>query len=131
MPRGARRLSESRVYHVIIRGNERQKIFRNIEDKERFLETLRIKRKDWNFEYLAYCLMDNHVHLIIDQGEEDIAKIMQGINVRYAYYFNRRYNRIGHLFKDRFKSEVIEDERYLLAAISTIFRRDLFAETAH
>ena len=120
MPRGARRLSQSRVYHIIIRGNERQRIFRSVEDKERFLETLRVKRKDGNFEYLAYCLMDNHVHLIIDQGEEDIAKIMQGINVRYAHYFNKRYDRIGHLFQDRFKSEVIEDERYLLATVRYI-----------
>ena len=117
MPRRARRLSESRVYHVIIRGNERQKIFKHVEDKKRFIETLRLKRKELHYEYLAYCLMDNHVHLIIDQGGADIGKVMQGINVRYVYYFNKKYNRIGHLFQDRFKSEVIEDERYLLAAI--------------
>lgn len=120
MPRGARRQSQSRVYHIIVRGNDRQNIFRSIEDKERFLETLMVKRRDRNFEYLAYCLMDNHVHLIIDQGEEDIAKIMQSINIRYAHYFNKRYDKIGHLFQDRFKSEVIEDERYLLAAVRYI-----------
>lgn len=120
MPRRARRLSESKIYHIIIRGNERQNIFRSAEDKEKFLEILRIKRKEGCYEYLAYCLMDNHVHLIIDQGEENIAKIMQGINVRYAQYFNKRYDRIGHLFQDRFKSEEIGDDRYLLAAVRYI-----------
>lgn len=130
MPRGSRRLSKSRLYHIIVRGNERQRIFRSIRDKERFLEILKVKRKDCNFEYLAYCLMDNHVHLIIDQGEDDIAKIMQGITIRYAQYFNKRYERIGHLFQDRFRSEVIEDERYLLAAIRYIHNNPVKAGIA-
>lgn len=130
MPRRARRLSQSRVYHIIIRGNDRQRIFRSIEDKERLLEILKLKHKDWNFEYLAYCLMDNHVHLIIDQGEEDISKIMQGINIRYVHYFNKRYDRTGHLFQDRFKSEVIEDEKYLLAAVRYVHNNPVKAGMA-
>lgn len=60
--------------------------------------------------------MDNHVHLLMSEGTEEISKIMKRINVSYAYYFNQKYGRIGHLFQDRFKSEGIEDDTYLLAA---------------
>ena len=65
----------------------------------------------------AYCLMDNHIHLLVNEGNDEIARIMKRINVSYAYYFNKKYQRVGHLFQDRFKSEAIEDDTYLLAAV--------------
>jgi REP element-mobilizing transposase RayT len=74
--------------------------------------------------------MDNHVHLIIDQGEIISLKSCRVLNVRYAYYFNRQYNRIGHLFQDRFKSEIIEDEKYLLAAIRYVHNNPVKAGMA-
>jgi len=120
MPRISRQLSESKVYHVMIRGNERKNIFLNDQDRERFIDTLRVKNKEKAFLVYAYCLMDNHVHLLINEGRDQITKIMQRICVSYAYYFNKKYNRTGHLFQDRFKSEAIENERYLLAALRYI-----------
>lgn len=120
MPRQARTLSKSRIYHIMIRGNERRNIFLNEEDRTCFIDTIFIKLKASGSKLYAYCLMDNHVHLIIGEEKEEIAKIMKRINVSYVLYFNRKYKRVGHLFQDRFKSETIENDNYLLEAIRYI-----------
>ena len=64
--------------------------------------------------------MDNHVHLLINEDSDEIGRIMKRINISYAYYFNKKYGRVGHLFQDRFKSEGIENDTYLLAAVRYI-----------
>ena len=115
MPRYQRILSKTGTYHVMMRGNERKNLFLDEEDKQRFLETLFIKKKETGFFLYAYCLMDNHVHLLIKESEESLATTMKRVNASYAFYFNQKYHRVGHLFQDRFKSEPIEDERYLMA----------------
>jgi len=120
MPRNQRILSETGTYHVMMRGNERKNLFLDEEDKQRFLETLFIKKQETGFLLYAYCLMDNHVHLLIREGEESLATTMKRVNTSYAFYFNQRNQRVGHLFQDRFKSEPIEDERYLMAAVRYI-----------
>ena len=127
MPRVGRKLSESKTYHVMIRGNERRKIFLDDEDRSRFIDILYGKSKNNRYTVYAYCLMDNHVHLLIMEGNEEISLIMKRINVSYAYYFNKKYGRIGHLFQDRFKSEVIEDESYLLAVVRYIHNNPVMA----
>ncbi|MDP4094737.1 MAG: transposase [Bacillota bacterium] len=128
MPRKTRLRAESRVYHVMIRGNERKNIFLDDKDHFRFIDTLRDKHKNKTFSIYAYCLMDNHVHLLINEGSEGISHIMSRIETSYAYYFNKRYNRIGHLFQDRFKSEIIDDDSYLLAAVRYIHNNPVKAE---
>ncbi len=116
MPRYHRQQSPSKIYHVMLRGNEGKNIFVDDEDKARFLDTLkRMKEKD-NYYLYSYCLMDNHVHLLIAEGEDSLSRSMKRIGVSYAYYFNRKNGRIGHLFQDRFKSEVIDEDAYLLSA---------------
>ena len=114
MPRVQREKGEFSTYHIIQRGNERKSIFLNDEDKERFIAILIKTREKYNFLVYCYCLMDNHVHLIINDNGNDISKIMKSINVSYAAYFNRIYQRYGHLFQDRFRSEIINDDAYLL-----------------
>lgn len=126
MPRQMRRQSKSKIYHVMIRGNERKNIFLDDEDRTRFINTLikvaglssreKNSNNDKKIWIYAYCLMDNHVHLLINEGEDEISRIMKRISTSYAYYFNKKYRRIGHLFQDRFKSEAIENDNYLLAA---------------
>jgi REP element-mobilizing transposase RayT/DNA-binding transcriptional regulator YiaG len=120
MPRQSRQLSESKIYHVMIRGNARKNIFLDEEDKNRFIEILSEKNKDRKFAIYAYCLMDNHVHFLINEGSDEIGRIMKRINISYAYYFNKKYVRTGHLFQDRFKSEGIENDAYLLSAVRYI-----------
>ncbi len=113
MPRQARDKGEFSIYHVIQRGNEKKSIFLSDEDRSRFIEILVNMKKKYNFLLYAYCLMDNHVHLIIDDNGNDISKIVTSINISYAQYFNRIYSRCGHLFQDRFKSEMVNNDAYL------------------
>ncbi|CUH97709.1 hypothetical protein P22_3844 [Propionispora sp. 2/2-37] len=120
MPRQSRKLSESKIYHVMIRGNERKNIFLTEEDKQRFIDTLCEKNKDQTYAIYAYCLMDNHVHLLINEGSDGISQIMKRINISYVYYFNKKYGRMGHLFQDRFKSEPVDTDVYLLSAVRYI-----------
>jgi REP element-mobilizing transposase RayT len=120
MPRQARKLSESKIYHVMIRGNEKKDIFLDNEDKIRFIDILCEKNKSQTYVVYAYCLMDNHVHLLLNEASDEISRIMKRINISYAYYFNKKYGRIGHLFQDRFKSEAIDTDSYLLSAVRYI-----------
>jgi len=120
MPRKARVLSSTSIYHVMIRGNRKQDIFLEDDDRFRFIKILeKIKRKE-EYELYAFCLMNNHVHLLIKEKNERLSRIMKRINISYANYFNQKYQQIGHLFQDRYKSEPIENESYLLAVLSYI-----------
>lgn len=130
MPRHQRILSETRTHHVMMRGNERKNLFLDEGDKQRFIDTLFVKKEETGFIVYAYCLMDNHIHLLVKEGTEGLATMMKRINASYAYYFNQKYNRVGHLFQDRFKSEPIEDERYLLAVIRYIHNNPVKAGIA-
>ena len=113
MPRIQREKGEFSTYHIIQRGNERKNIFLCDEDKLRFLNTMAKTREKYNFLVYGYCLMDNHVHLLINDNGNDISKLMKSINVSYVSYFNRVYKRFGHLFQDRFRSEIIDEDPYL------------------
>lgn len=117
MPRGNRKLSASKVYHIMVRGNEKKDIFLDDKDRSKFLDILRDKKKAGEYYLYAYCLMSNHVHLVIKEGTDEISKIMKRINTSYAYYYNKKYKRVGHVFQDRFKSEGIDNDRYLLSVI--------------
>lgn len=114
MPRVQRIKGEFSTYHVVQRGNEKKNIFRNDEDKFKFLEIISKAREKYSFLVYAYCLMDNHIHLLINDNGNDISKLMKSINVSYVSYFNHTYQRCGHLFQDRFRSELVKDDRYLL-----------------
>jgi len=98
----------------MLRGNERKSIFNSDEDKQRFMETVDEKKRGNRFYLHAFCLMDNHIHLMLSEGVEDIARVMKRITVSYVYYFNKKYKRVGHLFQDRFKSEVVEQDSHVL-----------------
>ena len=74
MPRQRRKLGESKTYHIMVRGNERKNLFIDREDRVRFLDTLYEKNKERKYEILAYCIMDNHVHLLINEGSEGISR---------------------------------------------------------
>ena len=115
VPRIARiKKGEYCTYHVIQRGNERKNIFLDDKDKVKFLDTLARTKGKFNCKVYAYCLMNNHVHLVIDTNGSDISQLMKSLNVSYVMYFNRKYERCGHLFQDRFKSEIIDNDQYLL-----------------
>ena len=114
MPRTQRAKAEFTTYHIIQRGNERKNIFSCDADKFRFLDIMAKTREKYNFLLYCYCLMNNHIHLLVNDNGNDISKLMKSINVSYVSYFNRVYERCGHLFQDRFRSEIVDNDPYLL-----------------
>jgi len=127
MPRQARVLSRSKVYHIMLRGNDRQKIFLDEDDKNKIIAILSDKKRNEAFFIYAFCVMDNHIHLIIKEGGDGLSRAMKRIATSYAFHFNKKYRRIGHVFQDRYKSENIEDDSYLLSAIRYIHQNPLKA----
>jgi REP element-mobilizing transposase RayT len=130
MPRRSRIHSLSGVYHIMMRGNEKMDIFMDDEDKSKLMDILFDKQVISGYKLYAYCLMRNHIHLVLKECKETLAQCMKRINVSYAYYFNKKYCRVGHLFQDRFKSECIDDESYLLSAIRYIHNNSVTAKIA-
>lgn len=116
MPRLARKKSTTGIYHVMLRGIDKRDIFLDNEDKLKFLNNLKSAKEQAKFQILGYCLMDNHVHLLIKESEEIGASIKR-LTVGYVGWHNKKYERTGHLFQNRFLSETVENERYLLTVI--------------
>ena len=115
MPRGARQKSSNKVlYHVTERGNERRALFHDDEDRLRFLDIVKRNQEKYGFKVYAYCLMTTHLHLLLACHDVDISQVMKSINVSYVIFFNRKYERCGHLFQDRFKSELVDTNEYVI-----------------
>ncbi len=104
MARMARKKSGSGVYHVVVRGINRQTIFFDDEDKKVFLNRIKLHKAGGACEVYAFCLMGNHAHLLIKEKAKPVAKIMQGLLASYVRWFNRKYEREGGLFQDRYKA---------------------------
>ncbi len=104
-------------YHVICRGNQRQAIFRSDADRGYYLERLEEYRQRYGFKVYAYVLMSNHVHLLIETGKVGLSKIMQGLQLRYTGYYNRKYKKVGHLFQGRYKAILCDRQAYLLELV--------------
>ena len=127
MPRSARRKSATDIYHVMLRGINRQIIFQDEEDYRRFLRTLSECKQLSGFELFCYCLMPNHIHLLLRVKNEPIDKILRRIGSRDVYWYNQKYERVGHLFQDRYKSEPVEDDTYFLTVLRYIIQNPVKA----
>lgn len=127
MPRQPRRQSSSDIYHVITRGNSKQTIFEDDLDRKRFLKLLEDQAISNHLEIFAYCLMTNHVHMLLRSPKETLSSSCGAIFSSYAAWFNSRNERIGHLFQDRFKSEAVEDDAYFITVIRYIHNNPLKA----
>lgn len=108
------------VYHVIARGNERKAVFRDERDREMYLDRLANCRERFQFAILAYCLMNNHIHLAIQRGPLPLSRAMLALHSFYAQRFNLRHRRVGHLFQGRYKAFLVQDESYLFALLRYI-----------
>ena len=117
MPRHARKRTDSNIYHVMLRGINRQQVFLETDDNELFVEILKECKAISGFKLYACCRMGNHVHLLIKTGEEDISQVMKRIGIRFVQSINQKYGRSGHLFQDRYKSEAVQDDPYFLTLI--------------
>ena len=127
MPRQARKHAESGIYHVMLRGINQQLVFEDEEDNEKFLWILKECKEVSGYKLLAYCLMGNHIHLLIKEGMEPLEQIFKRIGGRFVYWYNIKYRRVGHLFQDRFKSEPVENDEYLLSVIRYIHQNPVKA----
>ncbi len=127
MPRTARRKSETGIYHLILRGINRQAVFNDEEDIQRFLETLQKIQTESCFSIYAYCFMVNHVHLLMHEGVESLSNAMRRLGSSYVYWYNRKYDRTGYLFQDRYKSEPVHNDSYLLTVLRYIHHNPLKA----
>lgn len=102
-------------YHILSRGNEKKEIFQDPKDYLRFLDLLGKMVERFKLEVHAYVLMKNHFHLLIHTKEANLSRAIQWLGVSYSVWFNRKHQRSGHLFQGRFKSFLIENERYFTA----------------
>lgn len=125
MPRVARKKSRTGIYHIMIRGINRQNIFQDDEDREKFLQTVARYTEKGDIKIYGYCLMNNHVHILIK--DTNLAVTMRKICASYVYWYNRKYKRCGHLYQDRFKSEVVEDDKYFLTVLRYIHQNPVKA----
>ena len=118
MPRHAREKSSTQTYHIVIKGADRQLLFEEQSDYSKYLEILEYYKQQFSFELYAYCLMSNHVHLLIHHPVTiTLESIFRHINTTYATWFNLKYNRTGFVQDGRYFSEPIETDRYLLTVV--------------
>ena len=136
MPRQARKESGTGIFHVMMRGINHQNIFEDEEDNYQFINTLDRMRVRYDDEgnacgrnccYYAYCLMSNHFHLLIRERDERVGETIKRIASSYVYYYNRKYGRDGHLFKERFKSEPVNDMEYFTVLLRYIHQNPVKA----
>lgn len=127
MPRPLRTVSETGIYHVMSRGNRRKVIFHDSEDKQRLINIMINKKMNRSFNLYGYCIMDNHYHLLIKEEKESLPTIMKMINAAYAIYYNEKYEGVGHVFQDRYRSEAINSDTYLLGVTRYIHNNPIKA----
>ena len=116
MPRGLRIWFPGAWDHIIARGNNAEAIFFSPRDYLKYLSLLREGQVRYDFRLHAYALMANHAHLLIETGQQPIAKTMQWVQTTYTCYVNRKHGRVGHLFQGRYRSLLVERDSYLLRA---------------
>jgi putative transposase len=111
---------EGAFYHVITRGNQRRKVFRDENDFQKYISLLAYYKEGYKYSLYAYALMNNHVHLLIETHQIPLSKIFQGINQSYTMYFNRKYKTVGHLFQGRYKAILCDRDAYLISLVKYI-----------
>lgn len=128
MSRQARLDVPGALHHVMVRGINKSTIFKDDQDKARFLQRLGENITEAQASVYAWVLMDNHVHILFKSGTKGISAVMRKLLTWYAQYFNRRHGRTGHLFENRYKSILCEEENYLLALMRYIHLNPLRAK---
>ncbi len=127
MPRGQRKKSCTGIYHVTMRGVNRANIFNDREDFETFRNNLLHCKESSHTEIYAYCLMTNHIHLLIKEGDEELSHTFQRLGAGFVGWYNKKYERVGHLFQSRYFSDVVESDQYLLMVMRYIHQNPVKA----
>ena len=122
MARQARQKSESGIYHVMIRGIGKQILFEDDKDRLRFIDSLEKYKAEESILLHAFCLMENHVHLLVQDTCGKLDLFMKKLEGSYAFYYNRKYERTGTLFQERYKSEPVDSDPYYMIVLRYIVR---------
>ncbi len=126
MPRTTRMEYKGALYHVMCRGNNGEHILVE-EEKEKYVKYILKYKEKYKFDIYAYCIMSNHVHLLLETGEVPLSRIMQGIQQSFTQYYNKKYNRTGHVFQQRYKALLCNKESYLWQLIKYIHKNPVEA----
>ena len=121
MARKPRFIFDNACCHVMVRGNQKQKTFVYKKDFVKYLEILKYYKRKYSFKLFGYCLIPNHVHLVLQiKKATHLSKIMHGLNLAYTIWFNKKYDKVGHLWQGRYKSMVMQNNKYLLDCIEYV-----------
>ena len=127
MARQARKVSSTGIYHVMLRGINKESIFESNDEKKRFISIISEQRELQRIKIFGYCMMDNHVHLLIQEETDDISTVIKRIGSSYVYWYNKKHERVGPLFQERFKSECVEDDGYFMGVLRYIHQNPVKA----
>lgn len=120
MPHAKRKKGESGFYHVVTKGDGGQIIFESNANRARYLEMLDVALNENKVKLHAFCLMSNHIHLLVEDREDELGAFMKRLNETYARYFGKMTGRVGHVFQGRYWSEPVEDNARFLAVLRYI-----------
>ena len=128
MGRVKRLLYDGAVYHIVQRGHNKGRLFKNAKDYKAFKDFIRKYKERYIFDIYHYCIMSNHFHMLLKIREGfALPKVIHGITQSYSYYYRKAYKRIGYVYQNRYKSFLIEDDSYLLECGRYIERNPLRA----
>ena len=130
MPRANRDIGTDGIYHVYQRGNNREYLFKNDDIKKFFIHQAKEYNKKYDFEMLAYVIMDNHYHFIIKTNKDSLGEIMFNVNNVFVKYLNKQLNRTGHAFESRYKCKRIETDANLVWLLRYVHRNPLRARSS-
>lgn len=131
MPRKPREISPTGIYHIIFRSINQHIIFEEDSDYKKFLLILSDCKTKYNIDIYAYCLMDNHIHILIYSPPEKLSSFCQSLGTRFVRWYNTKYSRIGHLFQERFHSVCIEGTMRFLSTMIYIHQNPVKANICH
>lgn len=128
MPRLPRSYSQTSFFHVMTQGINKNHIFKESSDIKFYIKTMYRLKEEYNIKIIAYCIMINHAHILVEIKElNNLSKFMHKLNMIFGMHYNKKYNRVGYVFRDRFKSEGIYSEKQLYCCINYIYNNPVKA----
>lgn len=127
MARMPRILAESNTYHIVMKSNNSEQLFFDDADYTMFLKSIKSACNEYDAKILAYCVMNNHIHLLIQFSDVNMSNVFKSFGASFAYKYNKKYNHSGSIFNGRYYSKAVDDEAYLLAVLRYIHYNPLKA----
>ena len=122
MPRISRNFYSTKFFHVMTQGINKEYIFNESQDIKYYIKLIYNLLNDYSLKIISYCIMDNHAHILFHINNiSELSKYMQRLNLKYGKYYNSKYDRVGYVFRDRFKSEPIYDKKHFYNCIKYIY----------